>query len=73
MYDMIDETEKKYSLIGIDGNAYAIMGYVVEVMKENGYSQSEIDDYLNNAKSSDYNNLICESHNILEIINESLR
>lgn len=48
----------KYSLIGIDGNAFYIMGYVADAMRREGYKKSEIDRYLADCKSSDYDHLI---------------
>ena len=30
----------KYNLVGIDGNAYSIMGYVTDAMKEEGFSKA---------------------------------
>lgn len=41
---------EKYDLIGIDGNAFSIMGYVVSCMKKEKMSKDKIDDYLAKAK-----------------------
>ena len=60
----------KYCLVGVDGNAFAVMGYVVRAMKEVGYCKQEIDDYLTRAKSSDYDNLLCESMAMIDKCNE---
>ena len=51
----------KYNLVGIDGNAYSIMGYVTNAMKEEGFSKAERDEYLRDAMSADYNHLLCIS------------
>lgn len=48
----------KYCLVGVDGNAYAIMGYTARAMKREGFSKEEIDKMYDEAKSSDYNHLI---------------
>lgn len=61
---------KKYSLIGVDGNAYCIMGYVTKAMKESGFSKEERDAYLADAMSDDYNHLLCVSVDIVEQCNE---
>lgn len=45
-------------LIGEDGNAFYILGKVCREMRRNGYSKEEIDQYLKEAKSGDYNNLL---------------
>lgn len=62
--------KNNYSLVGVDGNAFCVMGYVSKAMKECGKTKEEIDEYLKNAKSSDYNNLLCVSMNMIEKLNE---
>lgn len=60
----------KYCLVGVDGNAYAVMGYVRNAMKEQGFDEAEIKEYLEKAKSSDYNNLLCVSMEYVDKCNE---
>lgn len=60
----------KYSLIGIDGNAYSVMGYTKKCMKEVGMSQEEIDDYIKDATSGDYTHLLCASMDMVDLCNE---
>jgi len=62
-----------YSLVGVDGNAYSIMAYVSNAMKECGCDELEVKDYLNRAKSSDYNNLLAESFEQLEKVNDDCK
>lgn len=45
-------------LIGVDGNAYAIMGVFSRQARREGWSQDEIDQVLEEAKSGDYNHLL---------------
>lgn len=45
-------------LIGEDGNAFYILGKVCREMRRNDYSKEEIDQYLKEAKSGDYDNLL---------------
>ena len=59
----------KYTLVGIDGNAYSVMGTVSRWMRNEGYSKSEIDEYLKEAKSSDYNHLLCVSMDMVDKLN----
>lgn len=59
-----------YDLVGINGNAYSIMGYVSSAMKREGKSQEEIDVYYKDATSSDYTHLICVSMEIIDKLNE---
>ena len=59
----------KYSLIGIDGNAYSVMGYVTRAMRREGMTSDKIGEYLNKARSSDYNHLLAISADILLELN----
>jgi hypothetical protein len=45
-------------LTGEDGNAFAIMGRVISALKDAGVSKEEIDEYLAQSKSGDYDNLL---------------
>ena len=60
----------KYNLIGIDGNAYSIMGYVKNAMKKEGMSSEEINDYTEDATSGDYNHLLSTSVAMIEMLNK---
>ena len=72
MYSQDDdlEDEPKYSLIGCDGNAYAVMGYVTNCMKKEGKTREEIKAYQEQAMSRDYDNLLAVSCEILDELNE---
>lgn len=45
-------------LTGTDGNAFAIMGKVKNALRKNKVSQADIDEYLAEAMSGDYDNLL---------------
>lgn len=45
-------------LVGENGNAFNIIGKVRKEMKRNGVSNDEIDLFINEAMSGDYNNLL---------------
>ena len=60
----------KYDLVGIDGNAFNIMGYVGKAMKECGFSADEIKAYHEEAKSGDYDNLIQVSMKYIDRCND---
>lgn len=47
-----------YSLIGIDGNAYSVLGYTIKAMRQCGYSENAIETYRGEAISSDYDHLL---------------
>lgn len=53
--------KKKYTLVGVDGNAYAVMAYVRNAMQKEGKSNEEINNYLKDAQSDDYHHLIAVS------------
>ena len=51
-------TKEKYTLVGVDGNAFYIMGYVANAMTQEEKTTREINDYYDDAKSSDYHHLL---------------
>lgn len=61
---------KPYTLIGVDGNAFSVMGYVTRAMREVGFSQAEIKAYREDAMSADYNHLLCVSADMIDKCNE---
>lgn len=61
--------KQKYNLVGINGNAFSIMGYVTKAMRKEGKLEEEINAYREEAMSSDYNNLLCESMDIIDELN----
>ena len=46
-------------IIGIDGNAFCILGICAREMKKHKLSQAEIDNFMAEATSGDYNHLLC--------------
>jgi hypothetical protein len=50
--------EIKVQLVGLDGNAYSIMGRVSAALKEAGVSKEEIDEYYAESTSGDYDHLL---------------
>lgn len=63
---------KAYTLVGVDGNAYAIMGYVRTAMKRSKMTKEDIDAYIKDATSSDYNHLLVVSCEMIDKVNEIL-
>lgn len=59
----------KYSLVGIDGNAFYIIGYVIRALKREGLSKL-CSNYKNEATSGDYENLLVVSMKYLDKANE---
>lgn len=60
----------KYDLVGVDGNAFAVMAYVLKAMKECKMSKEEQSDYQTKAMSGDYNNLLAVSVEMIDICNK---
>lgn len=59
-----------YDLVGVDGNAFSIMAYVRRAMREQGFNKKEIEEYISNATSSDYDNLLRVSVEMIDRCNE---
>lgn len=60
----------KYTLIGVDGNAFSVIAYVTKAMRESKFSQKEIVAYREDAMSSDYSHLLCVSQEMIEKVND---
>jgi hypothetical protein len=60
----------KYSLVGINGNAFCVMGYVVDAMRNYKFSRSEISDYYKEATSGNYDHLLSVSVSVIDRCNE---
>lgn len=60
----------RYDLVGINGNAFSVMGYVIRAMKECKFTQEDINKYKFDAMSSDYDHLLMVSFSMVEKCNE---
>lgn len=60
----------KYSLVGVDGNAFAIMGYTARALKREGL-RDKVDEMHARATNGDYNNLICVCMEYIDMANEA--
>lgn len=49
----------KVKLTGKDGNAFMILGLVQRAMRKAKLTKDQIDEYMKEATSGDYNNLLC--------------
>lgn len=59
-------------LVGVNGNAFMIMGVFQRQAKKEGWTQAEIDLVLTVAKSGDYNHLLATIENHCEPKNQDL-
>ena len=60
----------KYSLVGVDGNAYSVMGYTSRVLRKEGLG-SLVDEMNDKAMSGDYNHLLCVCMDYVDKANEA--
>lgn len=60
----------RYSLVGVDGNAFAVMGYTKRALKESGHGEM-VEEMMARAMSGDYNNLLCTCLEYIDVANES--
>lgn len=61
----------RYTLVGVDGNAFSVMGYTARALKETGH-RDLVEQMHKEAMSSDYNNLLCVCMKYVDIANEGL-
>ena len=49
----------KLNLVGKDGNAFNLMGLFQQQARKEKWTKEEIDEVLDDARSGDYNHLLC--------------
>jgi len=59
-----------YDLVGVNANAFKIMGCVARAMRECKKQKTEIDAYYADAKSADYDHLLDVSMEMASKLNE---
>ena len=57
-----------YTLVGVDGNAFSVMGYTGKALKETGHKDL-VDEMMNEAMSGDYDNLLRVCCHYIDIAN----
>lgn len=60
---------QKFSLIGIDGNAFNIIGYVCDAIRKCKMTNEKKSAYKKDAMSSDYNHLLAVSCDMIDECN----
>ena len=55
-------------LTGEDGNAFLILGRVMKALKRGGATPEEVQEYLDEAKSGDYNHLLATTMDWVEVL-----
>ena len=60
----------KYDLVGVDGNAFSVMGYVAKALKREGL-RDKVDEMRKKAMSGDYNHLLITCMDYLDMANKA--
>lgn len=63
---------KKFSLVGVDGNAFNVMAYVKTAMREAGFSKEERSAYVEDCMRGDYDRLLVISDEMIDHCNRQL-
>lgn len=63
---------KKFSLVGVDGNAFNVMAYVKTAMHEAGFSKEERSAYVEDCMRGDYDRLLVISDEMIDHCNRQL-
>jgi hypothetical protein len=65
---MVEPIEKPaVKLIGDNGSAFVIMGRVKQALKQAGADKEYIDQYMNEATSGDYDNLLVVTMKFVDV------
>lgn len=59
MENLVNGKTVQMNLVGLDGNAFFLMGAFSRNARRQGWTKEEIDTVLDECKSSSYDNLIC--------------
>ena len=56
--DKLVNKKVKLKLVGLDGNAFSLLGHFQKQARKDGWTQEEIKLVFDEAKKSDYNHLV---------------
>lgn len=59
----------KYSLVGVDGNAFSVMGFTARALRREGL-RDLVDKMREEAMSGDYDNLLAVCQGYIDLANE---
>ena len=63
---------KAFTLVGVDGNAFSVMGYTAHALKTAGL-KGKVEQMHREATESDYNNLLCVCMKYIDMANDALK
>lgn len=55
-------------LLGEDGNAFVILGKTKKALQKAGVNKNDIDEYMNEAMSGDYDNLLIVTTKTVNVV-----
>lgn len=61
--------EEKYTLVGVNGNAFSVMGYTAQALRREGLGDL-VDKMREEAMSGDYDNLLAVCQGYIDLANE---
>jgi hypothetical protein len=62
---------ERFTLVGVDGNAFSVMGYTERALRKAGL-QDKVDEMYEKAESGDYYNLLAVCSRYVRMANEAL-
>lgn len=62
---------ERFTLVGVDGNAFSVMGYTARALKKAGL-KDKVEEMHDKATSGDYYNLLAVCSDYVEMANEAL-
>lgn len=69
---MATTDKPKFSLTGLEGNAFCIMAYVSEAMRKSGVAPAKRNEYVGRVTAGDYDNLVAVSQGVLDKLNANI-
>lgn len=60
----------RFTLVGVDGNAYSVMGYTARCLTKVGL-KDKVDEMYDKAMSGDYHNLLAVCNEYVRMANEA--
>ena len=59
MKNLVNGKKVQMELVGLDGNAFVLMGTFQIKARRQGWSKQEVDTVINECMSGDYDHLLC--------------
>lgn len=66
----VEPPRPDYTLVGVDGNAFSVMGYTSRALKNEGLGHL-VDEMREKAMASDYSNLLCVCDEYIDMANDA--